>query len=181
MTEEYIDVQARVKTLKAEEEVLNKLLKESGSRDEVLKTREQIRAVRGDIERAQSRLDYLSKLTALSTVTLTLKEIKDYKPPTTPSFGSRVSRTFEESWESLVVFAEGLVLLAIALTPWLPVLIPAGFVGFWVVRKMRRVTNTPDVVKPAQVGRPPRPVPSPPPAGDGTELLLPTDEGPKPG
>lgn len=146
VTEEYIDVQARIKNLKAEEEVLNKLLKESGSRDEVLKTREQIRTIRGDIERAQARLDYLSKLTALSTINLTLREIKDYKPPAAPTFRTRVSHTFENSWESFVEFLQSLALVAVALTPWLPLLVPGGLIGLWLLRKLWRAANTPVVL-----------------------------------
>jgi hypothetical protein len=141
VTEEYVDVQARLKNLKNEEETLNKLLKDSATRAEVLQTREQIRQIRGDIERAQARLDYLSKLTALSTVHLTLREIKDYKPPTAPTFGNRVSDTFEKSWEGLVGFGEGVVLVAVALTPWLPILVPVLLALIWAIRKLVRLSR----------------------------------------
>lgn len=141
VTEEFVDVQARIKNLKAEEEILNKLLKESGSRDEVLKTREQIRIIRGDIERAQARMDYLAKLSAMSTVNLTLREIKDYKPPTAPTFGNRASQTFERSWDSLVDAGQGAALGVVALVPWVPVLLPLGVGAVWMFRKGLRQYN----------------------------------------
>ena len=171
VTEEFIDVQARLKTLKAEEEVLNKLLKESGSRDDVLKTREQIRLIRSDIERAQARLDYLSKLTALSTINLTLKEIKDYKPPTTPTFTERVSRRFGGSWESLISFIQDLALFAVGTAPWLPILIPLGIGGFWMMRRISRAANTTPrhlahrMDSSAHFVVPPSPSEAPPPQG----------------
>jgi hypothetical protein len=75
VTEEFVDVSARVKNLKAEEEVLNKLLKDAAGRlDEVFKVREQIRLIRGDIERYEARVLALVKMAALSTITLTLRE-----------------------------------------------------------------------------------------------------------
>jgi hypothetical protein len=141
VTEEFVDVQARLKNLRAEEETLNKLLKESATRAEVLQTREQIRQIRGEIERAQGRLDYLSKLTTLSTVYLTLREIKDYKPPTTPTFGSRIGDTFGNSWGALVDFGQGLVLVVVALAPWAPIWVPV-VVALWWARRTFRATQT---------------------------------------
>ena len=57
VTEEYVDLQARIKNLKVEEETLNKFLKDFANNvDSFLKTREQIKNVRGEIERAEGRL-----------------------------------------------------------------------------------------------------------------------------
>jgi hypothetical protein len=137
VTEEFVDTQARLRNLKKEEETLNKLLEQSGSRDEVLRTRAEIRAIRGEIERSQARLDYLTKLTALSTVNLTLREIKDYTPPTAPTFGDRAGSTFGASWAALEAFGKNAALVAVALAAWLPVLIPVG-IGAWVLSRRRR-------------------------------------------
>ena len=55
--------------------------------DRSMAVTERTRAIRLDylaeferIDRAEGRFEYLSKMTALSTLTLTLREIKDYKP-----------------------------------------------------------------------------------------------------
>jgi hypothetical protein len=139
VTEEFVDVTARVKNLKAEEETLNKLLKDRAAvLDDVLKIRGQITAVRGDVERAEARLKYLGTLSALSTVNLTLREVKDYKPPTAPTFGSRIGTAFAESVDRLREFGEGLVVFGVALAPWLPVLL---LVGYGLVRGVRRVVR----------------------------------------
>jgi len=138
VTEEFVDVEARIKTMKAEEEVMNKLLKESGSRDDVLKTREQIRIIRADIERAQARHEYLSRLTSLSTINLVLNEIKDYKPPTAPTYSNQVTRRLEGSWESFLDLAQWLSLFLVGLVPWLPVILPLGFGGWYARRRWSR-------------------------------------------
>lgn len=142
VTVEYADVQARVRTLQAEEEALNKLLRESGSREDTLKTREQIRGVRVEIDQSEARLKTLASLTSLSTIHLTLREVKNYQPPTAPTFATRAGQTFAASWEAVTDFAEGVALVAVALTPWLPVLLPFGLLAFWLFRKAWRAANT---------------------------------------
>ncbi|MGL6095522.1 MAG: DUF4349 domain-containing protein, partial [Fimbriiglobus sp.] len=69
VTEEFVDVSARVRNLKIEEEVLNKLLRDAAGRlEDVFKIRQQILTIRGDIERAEGRLTVLTALTSLSTL-----------------------------------------------------------------------------------------------------------------
>lgn len=136
VTEEFIDLQARIKNLKAEEETLNKLLKEQAARlEDVLKIREQIKTVRGDIERAEGRLKYLATMAALSTVTLTAREDASYVPPTAPTFGSRVSDTFDDSVTALSDFGKGVALFAVALAPWLPLILVGALVLRWLVKR----------------------------------------------
>jgi hypothetical protein len=155
VTEEYVDVDARVKNLKEQEAKLNELLKERRKEEkleDVLRIGDRIGEVRQQVERAEGRLKYLATTAALSTVNLTLREIKDYVSPTAPTFAARVGRTFRESWEGVVSFAEGVALAAVALTPWLPVLVPAGFAGWWLLRRSRwRIV----LARPAEAPAPP--------------------------
>jgi len=167
VSEEYVDVQARIKNLKEQETKLNELLKERRKEEkleDIIRIGDRIAAVRQDVERAEGRLKYLSAVTTNSTVNLTLREIKDYVPPSAPTFGNRIRSTFGGSWESLVVFLEGVVLFAVGLAPWLPVLIPLGFVGVFAGRRVVRALNTPtpELHRPARA----RPVAQPPVAAD---------------
>jgi hypothetical protein len=141
VTEEYVDVEARVKNLKAEEEVLNKLLIEAGTQlENVFRIREQIRQNREQIERAEARLNLLGKLTSLSTITLTLRDRQEFVPPTAaivrepPTFAERATRTFATSFAALRTLSEAVLLCLIALAPWLPLLLVAGVIGWKVVR-----------------------------------------------
>ena len=77
VTEEYYDVEARIKNKRVEEERLLKHLEQStGKLEDILKVEKEISRVRGEIERQQGRLQYLDKLSALTTVTITLHERK---------------------------------------------------------------------------------------------------------
>lgn len=146
-TEELVDVRARVKNLKAEEETLNKLLEKSANRDELFRARQEIRTIRGEIEQTEARLATLSKLTALSTIHLSLKEpvrhpspeVPSSDPPaSTPEFGQRAEVTFAESWALFKGFAQRVALVFVGATPWLPVIIPVGLIGFVAWRKTGR-------------------------------------------
>ncbi len=141
VTEEFVDVEARIKNLKEQEDKLNELLKEKRKEEkleDVIKVSDRVFLVRGDIERAQGRRNYLRNRVDLSTINLTLREVKDYKPPTAPTFGTRIRDTFGTSWDGLVGFGSGIVLVAVALVPWAPLWLPA-LVAAWVLwRRARR-------------------------------------------
>ncbi len=145
VTEEFIDVEARIKNLKEQETKLNELLKEKRREEkleDVIKVSDRIYLVRGDIERAQGRRNYLLNRVQLSTIHLTLREVKDYKPPTTPTFRSRVGETFDNSWEAVVKFSEGMALTTVALTPWTPLWLPCLLLSVWVIRRLVRASQT---------------------------------------
>jgi hypothetical protein len=163
VTEEFVDVEARIKNLKEQEEKLNELLKEKRKEEkleDVIKVSDRIYLVRGDIERAQGRRNYLQNRVQLSTINVTLREIKDYKPPTAPTFGSRISDTFEKSWEGLVGFGQGLVLFAVALAPWAPLWVPVVVVLAWGARRLIRVPRESAAAAQAERDRLRRPRPA---------------------
>lgn len=126
VTEEYVDLQARIKNLKVEEETLNKFLKDSvNSVETFLKTRDQIKTVRGEIERAEGRQKFLATMSAMSSVTFTAREEQAYDPappPAAATFGDDVDGTFTASWKALLRLGQGAVLFVVALAPWLPLI-----------------------------------------------------------
>jgi hypothetical protein len=146
VTEEFVDVAARVKNLKAEEEVLNKLLKDvAGRLDDVFRIREQIRNNRGEIEKAEGRMQSLAKLAALSTINLTLRETEAYVAPTapkadSPSFEHRAEGTWAASLGALRTVGEWVGLIGIAVAPWTPLALVAGC-GIWLYRRKPRVVR----------------------------------------
>lgn len=132
VTEEFVDLEARLKNLKAEEAVLNKLLQEKAqSTADLLAFRKQISDVREQIERHQARLTTLSRLTALTTIDVVLSEDKAYVPPTAPTFGTSLGRTFWGSVEGLENLGKGLVIVLVALAPWSPLIL----LGLWLIRR----------------------------------------------
>ncbi|HSQ58295.1 MAG TPA: hypothetical protein VLM40_21420, partial [Gemmata sp.] len=49
--------------------------------------------------------------------------------------------TFEVSWESFTAFLKNAALAAVAIVPWLPILLPLGLIGFLGIRRMGRVSS----------------------------------------
>ncbi len=142
ITDAYFDRAAHLKADEAEEKSLLGLLeKTQGKVEDILKVREQLRIVRGQIEENKSQLQRWDKDVDFATVTVKLLDRRDYKPPLLPDFSSTLGRTFQGSIETLVAFGKGIVLVVVALTPWLAVLglLAAPFVILW---RRRRAANT---------------------------------------
>lgn len=162
VTEEYYDLEDRIKNKKAEQETLRGYLadkKATSKLEEILAVERELSRVRGELDGMEGKLRRLKDLTALATVTVHLQEIKDYVPPQAPTFRSRAGATLAGSFEMLVRFGEGVALFAVALVPWLPLLAAAGLVIGFALRRVRRrrraAREVPDV-EPVDEGGPGR-------------------------
>lgn len=149
VSEEFYDVEARIRNRKVEEARLVKLLEDAtGKLEEILAVEREIARVRGEIERVEGRLRVLKDLTSLSTVTLSVREIKDYVPEDQVTYGTRVRRAFDGSISTLVATAQALSIAAVVLSPWLGILLVLLLV-LWVVwrivRGRRRYVNVEEV------------------------------------
>lgn len=150
VTEQFFDTEARLKNKKVEEQRLVKLLEErTGKLEDVLSVEKELSRVRGEAEQLEGSLRLLANLTSLTTVTIGVTERRDYRPPQAPSFGTTIGRTFQSSLDALVGLGKGLVLVAVALTPWLPVFLLIGLSLWFLARKLRRVLRAPPALAPA--------------------------------
>jgi hypothetical protein len=139
VSEEYYDVEARLKNKQVEEKrLLEHLQKSTGKLEDILAVEKELSRVREEIERFQGRLNKLANLTALTTITVNMQEIKDYVPPTSPTFRTSIGRTFGESADTLGAFLRNVVLFVVAIVPWLPFLAIIIGVPLWAVRRWLR-------------------------------------------
>jgi hypothetical protein len=162
ITDNYYDLQAHIKNDEVREKALQKLYvdRASGSRlDELLTVDRELSAVRGKIDAQKGQMQRWDKETALATAVVTLRDRRAYVPPLVPDFGTSVGRTFQASVEALVTVAKFLVLVVVALAPWLAVLavLSAPLLVLW--RRWKR--SRPLTVVPAG---PPAPPPAAPEA-----------------
>ena len=72
ITSQYIDIQARLKVLRAEEEQLVGFLKKAADIKDMLAVQEQLRSVRTEIEQYEGQQRYMDNATSLATVTAQL-------------------------------------------------------------------------------------------------------------
>ncbi|MGC1274082.1 MAG: DUF4349 domain-containing protein [Planctomycetaceae bacterium] len=122
VTMEYVDVEARIANLqRLEERFVTLLAEKTGKLEDVLKVEQELARVRGDIEQSQGRMRYLTNKTDFSTVTVAIREQKDYVPPKAPEFGDRIATTWSQSIAALRRTGEFVVLAIVAVFPWLVV------------------------------------------------------------
>jgi Domain of unknown function (DUF4349) len=139
VTEEYFDVEARIRNKQEEEKRLLKHLSDStGKLEDILAVERELSRVRGEVEQMQGRLRFLANRTELSTITIDATEWKDYKPPIAPTFPTQIARTFFNSLDNLFAFGKAMAMVAVALLPWLPLMLAGLFVLRWLFRANRR-------------------------------------------
>jgi hypothetical protein len=139
VSEEFYDVEARIRNRKREEEQFLKLLADrTGELDDVLAVEKELSRVREEVERFEARLRVLQDLTAMTTVSLTIEEVKNYVPAEAATLNARIRRTFARSVESLQNAGEALLIFAVAISPWMVVFaLPALTAGLLVRRSLR--------------------------------------------
>ncbi len=132
VTQEYVDMAARLKNLKAEEVRLRDFLTKTNKVSELLQVESELSRVRGEIESMQAQLDYLNKQVELSTLTVTLSEPGAVVRPQGIDWGFReaLTRGFQGA-AGVVTF---LISASIAVLP----LVLVGLLVFVVVRAFTR-------------------------------------------
>ena len=129
VTEEYMDLEARIRNKKELEATFRQLLTKAASISDILAVEAQIANVREEIERSEGRLRYLSKSVAFSTLTIT------YRQPVTvrSEYGEKLKKAFSGGWNFFVNFCIALVYL------WpLAALFLIFVLVVWVIYKIRK-------------------------------------------
>lgn len=139
VTEEYVDLEARLTARRAMEARLLAFMEKATSADDLVQFSSELGSVQSDIEQIVGRKRYLDNHVAMSTVNMRL-----YQPVNAPvvqglkhAFGTRMANTLVQSWETLVQFVQVLILF---LTALLPFVCAAAIVGvpIWLLVKRRR-------------------------------------------
>lgn len=125
VTEEFIDVETRLKTKTAIEVRYRELLKQAHTVEDILAIERELGNVRQEIESTEGRLNYLKDQVSLSTLQLSYYETLG----TDFGFASRFVDSLKSGWDNLLAFIIWLI------TVW-PFLILAVLIG-WGVRKYR--------------------------------------------
>lgn len=117
VTEEFLDIQARLKTKKELEQRFIDLLKVAKNVTEILEIEKQIGELRSDIESIEGRLKYLQNRVSFSTLTMTFYETI----PNETDFGQKFKNALKNGWDNLIWLFVGLtniwtfILIAVAL------------------------------------------------------------------
>ncbi|WP_319508587.1 DUF4349 domain-containing protein [uncultured Methanolobus sp.] len=132
VTEEYIDVTARLENLERQEIRLQEILNMAATVEDVLSVEKELERVRGEIESLTGRLNYLEDRIEFSTINIRVTE----PTPITRSWGIRDA--ISESVNGFISMVNALIVLVGYLLPL--VIMVAVFGGTFVAvrRRMRR-------------------------------------------
>jgi hypothetical protein len=142
ITEQYYDIEARIKNKKLEEQTLNKILQErTGKLEDVLKIEIELSRVRGEIEQLEGKIRVLENLSSLATLTLNVREREKYAPapPVVADFPTQIARAWDASMLGLVNMAKSLVLWAVSWAIWVPFLLVGALLAWILLRWLVRV------------------------------------------
>jgi hypothetical protein len=126
VSEEYLDLEARLRTKKALEAQFLEIMKQARKVSDALEVQSQLGDVRTEIERLEGRRRFLENQAALSTITITLQMPQPILAASTTGFGTTVKRAFGDAVDAaasivLFVIQAVIVLVPIALFFGLPV------------------------------------------------------------
>jgi hypothetical protein len=139
VTEEYVDLEARLHAQRAVEAQYLGILKDAKTIPDILAVQQKLGEVRTDIERAEGRRRFLDSQTSLSTFTVHLAKHIEAVDANGPGFGTSVRRAARDAVDVAIAIVNGVIRLIGVLAPVALLLgLPAYLVVRVVVRRSRR-------------------------------------------
>ncbi len=161
VTEEYIDLEARLRTQQALEAQLLDIMKTAHAVSDAISVERELTNVRTEIERIEGRKRFIENQSSLSTITVTLQ------PPAplvaTTGFFHSVGEALGDGVDIAAAITLFLIRALLALIPvFIFLVLPAYFILRYLLRRMNRRVPPPPVV-----AQPPVQPPPVAPYGDG--------------
>ncbi|WRH66928.1 MAG: DUF4349 domain-containing protein [Planktothrix sp. GU0601_MAG3] len=131
VSDQLVDVQARLRNLRKSEEMVLKIMERSGSVGDVLKAANELSNIRESIERIDAQLRNLQNQVAYSTINLSIESLVSVSPAQ-ENLGLRVQETWGKATHTMGEFTwllVGLVLWLLAFSPYL-LIIGGGIYGY---------------------------------------------------
>ncbi|HEU4391300.1 MAG TPA: DUF4349 domain-containing protein [Blastocatellia bacterium] len=144
VTEEYIDLEARLRTKKALEAQFLEIMKQARKVSDALEVQSNIASVRTEIEQIEGRRKYLDNQSSLATISVTFRTPAPMVTATATGFGHSIKEAFGDGADLAVAIVLGLIRIVIVMIPIaVLILLPIGWTGRYLVRRYLRT-------KPAQ-------------------------------
>ncbi len=137
ITDRYFDTEARLKTLKIQEERLLEILKKADKVEDIIELERALADIRYNIENLTETLKKWDNLVSYATLEVNVYEVYEIKKAKQKpiTFGQKIGNQFNESVDALIDVCKGLVIVFVALVPFLIIIIPVGLVIIYILRK----------------------------------------------
>ena len=150
VTEDFIDLEARIKTQKALEVQFLEIMRQARKIDEALEVQRQIAEVRTVIEQLEGRKRFLENRSSLSTINVNIQTPKPVIAVTKTGFGHSLREAVSDSVtmasDMVLFFARFLIMMV---PVCLFVFLPAGLVIRYVLRRAKRMRLAQALATPA--------------------------------
>ena len=138
VTEQYVDLEARLRNLKAEEEWLLKAVEKAKSVQDLIMIEKELWRVRGEIERLEAQLRNLERMVEYSSISISIKAPEKPKPPPSPYPKLDLTPILVIAATALIYILYGLIFLIIVGAP-LTAIVYAGYKIYQkLAKRMRR-------------------------------------------
>ncbi len=145
VTEEFIDLEARIKTQKALELQFLEIMRQANKVADALEVQRQIAEVRTEIEKLEGRKRFLENRASLSTITISL-QIPTAIAVNTSGFGRNIKEAVSDSLSVAGEIVLFLIRFVIVMIPILIlVILPGGLLARYIFRRARRWNPTPEL------------------------------------
>lgn len=147
VTEEFIDIEARLKAKKALEQQFVEIMKRANSVDDALSVQSQLADVRGDIEKIEGRKRFLENQSSLSTIKIRIQTPAVFSASSS-GFSHRLNESFATGFDFALNFVLGLVTIVVAILPFgFLIGLPAFFAFRYVWKRQMRPKSVTEIAK----------------------------------
>ena len=135
VTQEHVDMKARLDNLRAEEKRLREFFDKAKNVSEMLAIEQELSRVRGEIESLDAQVQYLERQAAMATVTIDLSEPADIIRPEGEDwgFGDAITTGFRGAAVAIKI----LIVVVIALAPYIAIGVGLFYLIRFIVRRRR--------------------------------------------
>ncbi len=131
VTEEFIDVESRLKTKKELESRYLEILRQAKNMSDILEIEQKLSSIREEVEATEGRLKYLQNQVAMSSITLHIYKKMPYSASQKESFFSQLGTAFVKGFYNLTDFFIGIIYI------W-PFIIIISLVFYFFIKRMRK-------------------------------------------
>jgi len=137
VTEEYVDLQSRLRNAEATESEYLALLEKATKVEDALNVYQALTQIRYEIEQIKGRMQYLERTSAMSLISVDLKPVATAKPLVSPTWSAREAA--KSAVRGLTAFGQGLATAAIGAGIFSPIWGTIIGVLYWRRRRKRKV------------------------------------------
>ncbi len=141
VTEEFIDLDARLRNLKATEMQFLAIMKNAVKIEDVLAVQRELIQVRTEIDVITGRMKYLKESAQLATITVLLSTDPAGLEVISPKDEWKPVAVIKQAAKGLITFAKGIGNVIIWIGVFAPVWIVLGLIGWFIIRRFKRNTT----------------------------------------